>query len=146
MSISSLIGTRIFSGIGALALTGSILGGTAVAASPAKDNPIREMHHQLRDDSKAERDEIKDLRKQLADEYAKESPDLAKMASLNDQIEAKKDALREMRFDALMAMHDELDAAQRERVAEHLAREHGPKAEHDGKPGHEGKGKGKGKD
>lgn len=139
MSISTLIGTRILSGIGALALTGSIVGGTAMASAPAKDNPVRELHHELRDASKAERDEIKTLRKQLAEEYAKDSPDVAKMQQLHDAIEAKQDALRDMRFTALMQMHDELDAAQRARVAEHLAG-------HEGKGKHEARADGKGKD
>lgn len=139
MSISTLIGTRILSGIGALALTGSIVGGTAMASAPAKDNPVRELHHELRDASKAERDEIKTLRKQLAEEYAKDSPDVAKMQQLHDAIEAKQDALRDMRCTALMQMHDELDAAQRARVAEHLAG-------HEGKGKHEARADGKGKD
>ena len=64
MSIfTSLIGSRLVSGLGALAIAGSVAGGT-VAAS-ANDNPVREIRHELRDSTKAEREAIKQLVKGL---------------------------------------------------------------------------------
>ena len=120
MSISTLFGTRLLTGIGALALTGTLAGGTAIAGAPAK-HEVRDLHHELRDDTKAEREEISALRKQLAAEYAKENPDENELRRLHEAIEAKRDAISDMRFEALLKMHDQLDAQQRERVAERIA-------------------------
>ena len=128
MSISTLIGSRLLSGIAAFAISGSLLGGTAIASQP--DSPVREIRHEVRDQSKAQRDEIKQLRAEFAAEYAKERPDTAKLERLHASIEAKRDEINALRFAALMQMHDELDAEQRARMAEKLAGE--------------GKGKGKG--
>ncbi len=136
MSISTLFGTRLLTGIGALALTGTLAGGTAIAGAPAK-HEVRDLHHELRDDSKAEREEISALRKQLAAEYAKESPDESELRRLHEAIEAKRDAISDMRFETLLKMHDQLDAQQRERLAERLA----GKGKHEGKGKHDGKGK-----
>ena len=71
MTISTLIGSRLLSGIAAFALTGSLVGGTAIAAQP--DSPVREIRHEVRDQSKAQRDEIKQLRAEFAAEYAKQA-------------------------------------------------------------------------
>ena len=149
MSIATLFGTRIATSLGALAIAGSLAGGTAVAANSgaearteAKDNPVRDIRHELRDATKAEREEIKDIRRQLADEYAKDAPDAERMEALHDAIEAKKAALADKRFEALMDMHDELDAKQREKVAERLAKG----KPHKGKKDKANKGKAKGKD
>jgi Spy/CpxP family protein refolding chaperone len=142
MTISSLIGSRLLSGIAAFALTGSLVGGTAVAAEP--DNSIREIRHDVRDQSKAQREEIKQLRAEFAAEYAKERPDAEKLEALNAAIETKRAEIRAMRFSALMKMHDELDAAQRERMAERMTHE-GKHRGHDGEHG-KAKAKGKGKD
>jgi Spy/CpxP family protein refolding chaperone len=117
MSISTLIGTRLLTGIGALALVGSLAGGTAVAAKGGADKPGNALRHELRDQTKTQRDEIKDLRKQLASEYAKDQPDVAKMKQLHARIEAQRDAIEALRFGAFLDMHDQLDADQRERIA-----------------------------
>jgi hypothetical protein len=136
MSISTLFGTRLLTGIGALALTGTLAGGTALAGAPAKQHEVRDLHHELRDNSKAEREEISALRKQLAAEYAKENPDASELRRLHEAIEAKRASISDMRFETLLSMHDVLDAKQRERLAERIA----------GKDKHEGKGKGKSED
>jgi hypothetical protein len=120
MSISTLFGTRLLTGIGALALTGTLAGGTAIAGAPAK-HEVRDLHHELRDDTKAEREQISALRKQLAAEYAKENPDANELRRLHEAIEAKRDAISDMRFETLLKMHDQLDAQQRERIAERIA-------------------------
>jgi hypothetical protein len=159
MSISTLFGTRLLTGLGALALTGTLAGGTAIAGDTGKHD-VRDLHHELRDNTKAEREEISALRKQLAAEYAKENPDTAELRRLHDAIEAKRDAISDMRFEALLTMHDELDAKQRERLAEKIAGK--DKSKHEGKDKADGKdedkheheadgkgkpeGKGKGKD
>jgi hypothetical protein len=151
MSISTLFGTRLLSGLGALALTGTLAGGTALAGAPAKQHEVRDLHHEVRDSTKAEREEIKALRKQLAAEYAKENPDETELRRLHEEIEAKREHIGDVRFEALLSMHDKLDAAQRERLAERIAgkdKAHG-KGKPDGKDKAErGKGKpdGKGKD
>ena len=139
MTISTLLGSRLLSGIAAFALTGSLVGGTAIAANP--DSSIRELRHEVRDQSKAQREEIKQLRDEFAAEYAKERPDSEKLERLHAEIEAKRAEIQAMRFASLMQMHDQLDAEQRARMAERIAGGHGK-----GPDEHEGKGKGHGKD
>lgn len=147
MSISTLIGTRLLSGIGALALVGSLAGGTAIAAKGDADKPGSELRHELRDQTKAEREQIKDLRTQLATEYAKAQPDVAKMKQMNERIQAKRAAIEAQRFGALLEMHDELDAEQRERMAARMAGKHGEGRHSEGKHGEGKRGEGKhGKD
>jgi hypothetical protein len=144
MTISSLIGSRLLSGIAAFALTGSLMGGTAIASQP--DSPIRELRHDVRDQSKAQREEIKQLRAEFAAEYAKERPDSENLERLHAAIEAKRAEIDAMRFAALMQMHDLLDAEQRERMAERIAHEGKGHAEHaKGKGKGKGEGKGEGK-
>jgi TolA-binding protein len=139
MSISSLIGSHLLSGIAAFALTGSLVGATAMAAGPS--NPIAEIRHEVRDQSKVHRDEIKQLRAELAAEYAKDRPDAEKLEQLRAAIEAKRSEISELRFAALMQMHDQLDAEQRARMAEKMAHE-GKRRGHADERG-EGDGKGK---
>lgn len=141
MTISTLLGSRLLSGIAAFALTGSLVGGTAVAANP--DSSIRELRHEVRDQSKAQREAIQDLREEFAAEYAKERPDSEKLERLHAEMEAKRAEIQAMRFEALMQMHDQLDAEQRERMAERIA---GGKGHGNDKDKHDGKGKGHGKD
>lgn len=143
MTISSIIGSRLLSGLAAFALTGSLIGATAMAAEP--ENPVRELRHDVRDQSKAQREEIKQLRREFAAEYAKDRPDLRKLERLEAEIEAKRAEISKLRFGALMQMHDELDAEQRQKIAERMAREgKGHKQRGDGeRDGAKGKGKGK---
>ena len=118
MSIVSLIGTRIATSLGALALAGSVAGGAAVAA---KDNPIRELRHELRDQTKDERAEIEELRKQLAQEYAKGEPDPMVLQRLHDAIQANEDEIEDMRMAAFVEMHQYLDERQRQKAAKRMA-------------------------
>jgi Spy/CpxP family protein refolding chaperone len=147
MTISTFLGTRILSGLGALAIAGSVAGGTAMAGNPergehegrAEGREVAEFRHDLKERIAPEREAISELRRQLADEYAKANPDAAELRGLHDAIEAHRDAISDMKFEALMSMHDELDAEQRAKVAEHLAHgKHGGKGE-----GKKGKGEGK---
>lgn len=140
MSITTLFGTRLLSGLGALAIAGSVAGGTAFAGEPGegkgkgKGQEVADARHDLKDRIEPEREAIAELRRQLADEYAKADPDEAKLQRLHDAIQVHRDTISDMRHATLMDMHDELDAEQRAKVAERIA----------GK--HEGKGKGAGKD
>ncbi|WP_146155641.1 hypothetical protein [Enhygromyxa salina] len=135
MTISSLIANRLVTGLGALAIVGSLAGGTAIAAKPApkNDNPVRELRHEMRDQSKAEREQTKELRKQLAAEYAKDKPNAAKMKRLHKKVQAKHAAAESQRFSAVLDIHDELDAKQRQRVAERMAAEGEPGKDKAGK-------------
>jgi hypothetical protein len=139
MSISTLFGSPLLAGIGALVLTGTLAGGTALAGAPAKKHEVRDLHHELRDDSKAEREQISALRKQLAAEYAKENPDTTELRRLHEAIESKRDAISDMRFETLLSMHEHLDAQQRERLAERI----GGKGKPDGKGKEKSDSKGK---
>jgi hypothetical protein len=144
MSITTLFGTRLLSGLGALAIAGSVAGGTALAGNPdrsedakgkGRGREVAELRHDLKDRIEPERQAIAELRRQLADEYAKADPDEAELQRLHDAIQAHRDAIGDMKHEALVQMHDDLDAAQRAKVAERIA----------GKGEHEDKGKSKAK-
>ncbi|MFO7561168.1 MAG: hypothetical protein R6X02_00890 [Enhygromyxa sp.] len=119
MSISSLIGSRLVLGLSAFALSGSLVGSTAMAAK--SNHPVQEIRHEVRDQSKAQREEIKQLRAEFAAEFAKDQPDADKLEQLQAAMDAKRAEISDLRFAALMKMHDELDAEQRARMAEKLA-------------------------
>jgi Spy/CpxP family protein refolding chaperone len=165
MSITTLFGTRLLSGLGALAIAGSVAGGTAIAGDPARTDDakgkgrgkeVAEARHELKDRIEPEREAIAELRRQLADEYAKADPDEAELQRLHDAISAHRDAISDMRHEVLVDMHDELDAAQRAKVAERIAGKHEGKAkgkdkpkskdEREAKSASKGKDKPKGKD
>ena len=67
MSIISILGARLVTGIGALAIAGSVAAGSGAAqANGAKGDDhhaVRELRHELRDQSKPEREAIVALRK-----------------------------------------------------------------------------------
>lgn len=164
MSIASLIGTRLATGLGALAIAGSVAGGAAATeyAAPERgdrtekradreDGPLKEFRQDLREQTKADREAVEEMRRELAQEYAKDSPDTAKMERLFAAIEAREDAISETRFDAWVRVHAELTPEQRAKAAQRMAKGKGGKGKHGkgkpgegkGKPGKGGKGKGK---
>ncbi|WP_157595433.1 Spy/CpxP family protein refolding chaperone [Plesiocystis pacifica] len=162
MSIASLIGTRLATGLGALAIAGSVAGGAAATAYAApergdrtetradrEDGPLKAFRQDLREQTKADREAVEEMRRELAQEYAKDSPDTAKMERLFAAIEAREDAISETRFDAWVRVHAELTPEQRAKAAQRMAKGKGGKGKHGkakpgkGKPG-KGKGKGKG--
>ena len=124
--------------MGGLALLG--LGSIAVAAPPEaaermagpcarlqctddQADELRELFAELRDDSKADREAISTLRKQLATEWAKDAPDEDAMARIEGQIRQHHEALAAMMHDTMMEVHAVLTPAQRQELAKTL--EHG---------------------
>jgi hypothetical protein len=149
MSITTLFGTRLLSGLGALAIAGSLAGGTAIAGNPSrsdeakgkgKGREVAELRHDLKDQVGPERDAIADLRRALADEYAKADPNEAELQRLHDAIQVHRDTISDMKHAALVEMHDELTPEQRADVAERIAKGKGH-----GKAKGKDKAKGKGK-
>lgn len=153
MSIASLIGTRLATGLGALAIAGSVAGGAAATeyAAPERgdrtekradreDGPLKAFRQDLREQTKADREAVEEMRRELAQEYAKDSPDTAKMERLFAAIEARQDAISETRFDAWVRVHAELTPEQRAKAAQRMAKGKGGKGKGKGK---HGKGKGK---
>ena len=135
MSIISSHGTRLVTGIGALAIAGSVAAGSGAAAAPKGDDhhAVRELRHELRDQSKPEREAIVALRKSMAEEYAKDEPDYERMRALQAEIDGHEARIATMRQEAFVAMHDTLTPEQRRRVADNMAA--GPKGDKKGKRG-----------
>ncbi|MCA9696900.1 MAG: periplasmic heavy metal sensor [Myxococcales bacterium] len=135
MSIISILGTRLVTGIGALAIAGSVAAGSGAAAAPKGDDhhAVRELRHELRDQSKPEREAIVALRKSMAEEYAKDEPDYERMRALQAEIDGHEARIATMRQEAFVAMHDTLTPEQRRRVADNMAA--GPKGDKKGKKG-----------
>lgn len=142
MMITSLFGTRLLTGIGALAIAGTLVGGATVAEASRdkadradkvekRDGAHKAFRDEVRDATQADRDAIQKLRKQLATLYASDNPDTAEMKRLHAQIQSHKANIAQTRFDALLDAHGEMTPEQREKVARHMAKE--------GKKGKKGK-------
>jgi len=155
MSIMNLFGTRLLTGLGALAIVGSVAGGTAIAGNPTGADKAKHegmgpevsaIRSELEQRVEPEREAIADLRRQLADEYVQDRPDEAKLARLHDAIEAHRETIGDMRQAALLDMHDHLTAEQRAKVAARMAGERGHGTRGDKAEGKRaGKGEGKAK-
>ncbi|MFV8748941.1 Spy/CpxP family protein refolding chaperone [Nannocystaceae bacterium ST9] len=102
-----------------------------IECSEQQDRDIRQVFEQMRIDVKPDRDAIRELRDQIAAEWVKDQPDEAKLAKLADKLAKHERNIADRHHEAMMELHDLLDAAQREQVVAMMA-ERG----HD----HEGKG------
>lgn len=83
---------------------------------------IKQVFEQMRIDVKTDRQTIRTLRKQLADEWVKDRPDEAAMAKLHDQIAAHERNIADRRHDAMMELHALLSADQRVKFAESMGK------------------------
>lgn len=105
-----------------------------IQCSDQQEREIGQVFQQMHIDTKADRAAIKDLRKQMADEWAKDRPSEATLESLAKKVAAHEQNIADRRMDAMMELHGVLDAEQRKQVAAQLMKGK------DGK-GKEGKGK-----
>jgi Spy/CpxP family protein refolding chaperone len=96
-----------------------------ITCTEAQKQDIGEVFKQLRVDVKPDREAIRDLRRQLAGEWAKDRPDEAKLAKLADKIAAHERNIADRRMEAMLELHALLSPEQREQVAEHLMKRGG---------------------
>lgn len=115
-----------------------------ISCTDAQREEFKQIKKELRSDSKADREAIKRLHKQMAAEFAKDSPDEATMRRIASQVQTHEQELRERGFDAMMEIHALLDAEQRAKVAE-VMEHRGPRALMHGRRGKHGKHGKKGK-
>ncbi len=78
---------------------------------------LRAVMSELRADTKGDRQAIKRLHKQLAAEFAKDKPDEAAMRSIQAQIATHHGEMQARGLDAMMEVHELLDAEQRAKLA-----------------------------
>ena len=102
---------------------------------------IRDVFVQARIDSKDDHEAIRELRRQIADEWVKDAVDEAKLDKLHDRIATHERNIADRRHEAMLELHDLLTPAQREQVVELLAEhagKHGDKKRKKGKKGKTG--------
>jgi Spy/CpxP family protein refolding chaperone len=93
-----------------------------LACTETQARDIEQIFEQLHVDSKPDREAIRELRQQLANEWKTDQPDEPKLAKLADKIAAHERNVADRRMEAMLELHGLLTATQREQVAEHLLR------------------------
>lgn len=89
---------------------------------------------EARQDSKKDREAVRRLRKEMAEEFAKDAPSVEKLSSLQKQIAKHRQAMDARRLDAMMEIHAILSKEQRVKFAEFMEKR--------GRKGRHGQGKG----
>jgi Spy/CpxP family protein refolding chaperone len=75
---------------------------------------------QMHQDSKLDREAIRDLRKQMADEWLADRPDEQALARLADKVAAHERNIADRRLEAMLEVHALLSPEQRKQFVEHL--------------------------
>jgi len=162
---------RISTGLGSLALLATLGFAPTVAADPGQkaqdgrrggkkiermckqlecvddqETELRSIFKELRTDVKSDREGIREARKTIAAEFAKDRPNETAMKRAYKTIDGHQDSIRDRTHDALMEAHGVLKPEQRKKFAKMAARfgKGGKGGKHHGH-GAGGKGKGKGK-
>ena len=91
-----------------------------IACTKTQAHDIEQVFKQLRADSKSDREAIRELRQQMANEWKTDRPDERELAKLAEKIAAHEHNLADRRMEAMLELHGLLTASQRELVAEHL--------------------------
>jgi Spy/CpxP family protein refolding chaperone len=106
-----------------------------IECSEDQEVAIRDVFVQARVDSKDDHEAIRELRRQIADEWVKDTLDEAKLDKLHARVASHERNIAERRHEAMLELHDLLTAEQREQVVELLAEQAGKR----GKKGKTGK-------
>lgn len=83
---------------------------------------LRAVMKEMREDIKPDREAIRDLRKKMGEEFAKEKPSEKQLRSLQAQIAKHHGEIADRRLDAMLEVHGLLDAEQRKKLAEKMAK------------------------
>jgi Spy/CpxP family protein refolding chaperone len=111
--------------------------------TPDQASKLKAIKEKTRESIKPLRQQMKDLRKQYADEWVKDKPDAKKLAEIDAKIDDTQDAIHAKVRSSMMEIHDVLDGAQRQKMREMIAKRGGMWGGH-GKGGHGKGGHGKG--
>lgn len=103
-----------------------------IECSAEQEVAVRDVFVQARIDSKSDHEAIRELRREIADEWVKDQLDEAKIAKLHERIASHERNIADRQHEAMLELHDVLTAEQREAVVALLA-------EHAGKQGKQGK-------
>ena len=114
-----------------------------ISCSDTQRQDIAQVFEQMHIDIKPDRTAAKDLKKQLAREWVEDRPSEKVLAKLSTKIAAHERNIAERRLEAMLELHDLLDAQQRQKVAQHLMK--GGKGKNKSKAKAKGKAKAKNK-
>lgn len=106
-----------------------------IECSADQETAIRDVFVQARIDSKDDHEAIRELRRQIADEWVKDAIDEAKLDKLHERIATHERNIADRRHEAMLELHDLLSAEQREQVVELLAEHAGKRGGKKGKKG-----------
>ncbi|NVB40761.1 periplasmic heavy metal sensor [Pseudenhygromyxa sp. WMMC2535] len=93
---------------------------------------VKNIFDDLHDDVKPHRNAIEKLRKQIANEWAKSSPSKSKLRNYADKIANHERDIGRERVEAMMKLHNVLNASQRKKVADDVMQGHGHKGDKHG--------------
>lgn len=99
-----------------------------ISCTEQQREDIARVLKQLRQDSKADRQAIRELRKRMADEWKAPEVDERELAKLGDEIAAHERNVADRRIEAMLELHAILTPEQREQVAEQLLAGRGRKS------------------
>lgn len=95
-----------------------------IQCSDQQERAIGQVFEQMRIDVKPDREAVRELRGQIAQEWQKDKPDEAKLTKLQDRVASHERNIADRHHEAMMELHDLLDAAQREQIVALLAKHH----------------------
>jgi Spy/CpxP family protein refolding chaperone len=91
-----------------------------ISCSEQQREDIARVFKQLHQDIKADRDAVRELRKQMANEWIADKPDEQALAQLADKVAAHERNIADRRLEAALEIHALLSPEQRKQVAERL--------------------------
>lgn len=91
-----------------------------ISCTEQQHDAIARVFKQMRQDIKADRTAIRELREQMADEWQKPKVDELELAKLADKVAAHERNVADRRLEAMLELHAILTPEQREQVADQL--------------------------
>lgn len=91
-----------------------------ISCTEDQKKEVAQIFEQLHMDIKPDKQALKDLRKQLAREWAKAKPSERTLASLTNKIAAHERNIADRKLEAMLELHPVLSAEQREVIADKL--------------------------
>lgn len=86
---------------------------------------LRAIFAEMREDAKGDHEAIERLRGQMKAEFAKDAPDEEKLRNLQAQIATHRNELASRRLDAMLDVHEVLDAEQRKSFMDMMEKRRG---------------------
>jgi Spy/CpxP family protein refolding chaperone len=93
-----------------------------IECTDAQRKELRDVMREAHTDLESEREAMRELGAQLAEEYAKKNPNEKKMQQLYRKMDAHRANVRDRMHEAFMEIHPRLRPEQRQKLAELMAR------------------------